>query len=549
MKKRVFLSILLTSFATLFLTGSIMITVLYNDFSSEKKQELKTDAIYIYKAYPLTNLEYLKEIGKESKSRITLVSENGDVLYDNFAQSQTLENHKDRPEIAQALQNGTGEATRNSETLSEKTYYYAMKLDDGNILRIATTTKSFVGVLYKTAPIIIFIILISILGVVIVARLLTKAIVSPINKLNLDAPLSNNEYDELSPLLIRMDRQNKKIDDQLKKLTQKQKDFDFITDNMNEALVIFGGDGKVLSANKSAAVMFSLEDISNNSYLELCRDANYLDIINSAFKGTQKSTKFNKNGRIYVLSATPVKGSAAVLFGVDITEKEQAEKVRREFSANVSHELKTPLTSIMGCAEIMQNGLAKKEDFPHFSEQIYNESKRLLSLIEDIINLSRLDEGDFKNEFNQVRLKDVCEKAISALYKKAESKKVSLSFDGEDITINGFEPTLFEMVYNLCDNSITYNKEGGTVKINLYNDENNKIILSVADNGIGIEEKYKERVFERFFRVDKSHSKQTGGTGLGLSIVKHAALMHDAEIEIKSKVQEGTEIKIIFNKA
>ncbi|MEG1846450.1 MAG: ATP-binding protein, partial [Oscillospiraceae bacterium] len=465
------------------------------------------------------------------------------------AQPQTLENHKDRPEIAQALQNGTGEATRNSETLSEKTYYYAMKLDDGNILRIATTTKSFVGVLYKTAPIIIFIILISILGVVIVARLLTKAIVSPINKLNLDAPLSNNEYDELSPLLIRMDRQNKKIDDQLKKLTQKQKDFDFITDNMNEALVIFGGDGKVLSANKSAAVMFSLEDISNNSYLELCRDANYLDIINSAFKGTQKSTKFNKNGRIYVLSATPVKGSAAVLFGVDITEKEQAEKVRREFSANVSHELKTPLTSIMGCAEIMQNGLAKKEDFPHFSEQIYNESKRLLSLIEDIINLSRLDEDDFKNEFNQVRLKDVCEKAISALYKKAESKKVLLSFDGEDITINGFEPTLFEMIYNLCDNSITYNKEGGTVKINLYNDENNKIILSVTDNGIGIEEKYKERVFERFFRVDKSHSKQTGGTGLGLSIVKHAALMHDAEIEIKSKVQEGTEIKIIFNKA
>ena len=548
MKKRVFWSFMLSSLPILVLTSALVITALYKDFTAERKSELVTQCKYIATALEKTDMDYLSAIGRESENRITLIASDGTVLYDNFAHASTLENHLDRPEVAAALKNKSGEATRLSDTLGERTYYYALLLDSGNVLRVSTTTKSIFGVINHTTLIFSLIFLLAMIIAVISARVLTRIIISPINRLNLDAPLSNNTYDELSPLLIRMDKQSRKISEQIAQLERKQSEFNAITDNMSEALVIFGENKHVLSANLSASKLFDNRHINNIGYLELCRDFSYINAVEAAFEGKPASNKMSRNGRIYQLSVTPVIGNnthAAVLFAVDITEKEQNEKVRREFSANVSHELKTPLTSIMGCAEIMQNGIAKKEDYPHFFEQIYSESKRLLTLIEDIIKLSRLDEEGMKNEFMPVDLYETVAKAISELSNKAKAHGVEVKLEGSSQIVSGIEGTLHEMIYNLCDNAITYNKAGGSVDIKIESVDNN-VLLTVRDTGIGIAAEHQARIFERFYRVDKSRSKETGGTGLGLSIVKHAAMLHNAQITLDSTPGLGTKITVKF---
>ena len=548
MKKRVFWSILLSSLITLLITSALIITVLYHDFATERKQELVTECSNIAVALTKTDMEYLVAIGRESPDRITLVYTDGTVLYDSFTNAETLGNHLDRPEIAAAIKNGSGEATRLSDTLGESTYYYALRLENGNILRVSTTSRSIVGIINRAAGILALIILFAVITAIITARVLTKIIVAPINKLDLDAPLSNNTYDELSSLLVRMNKQKEKISEQLEELQAKQNEFNTITESMSEALVIFGENKHILSANMSAEKLFGEYGANNSSYLEFCRDVGYTRSVEAAFAGKSASEKVVKNGRIYQLSVNPVKGNnlyAAVLFAVDITEKEQSEKMRREFSANVSHELKTPLTSIMGCAEIMQNGIAKPEDYPRFIEQISSESKRLLTLIQDIIKLSRLDEQDMKNEFQPVDLYTLSETVLNELKGKAEANHVSLLLEGESHCVNGIEGTLHEMLYNLCDNAITYNKVDGSVTVRVTK-AHEHVLLSVQDTGIGIAPDHQTRIFERFYRVDKSRSKETGGTGLGLSIVKHSAMLHNAEIKLESTVGKGTTITIKF---
>ena len=554
MKRRIFTSIFFASLLTLILTFAFVSAILYNNAATSIKREVRNESIYISEAIKSYNeniidiSSYLNSAGAKSLNRITLISSDGTVTYDNFAQIQTMDNHSVRPEFIDAMKTGQGEITRFSDTLGESTYYYALKLNNNDVLRIASTTKSILGIVTESIVwfilIFIFIILISLL----IARLLTKVVVKPINKLDLDNPLSNDTYEELSPLLLRMEKQKKEIKNRMDELTKTRDDFNFITDNMSEGLVIFSEKGYVLASNKSANKILGISQ--KQYYLESCRDSSYIELIESSLNGKPHTAKINRSGYTYQLFASPVKEEsknfATVLFITDITEKDQAEQRRKEFSANVSHELKTPLTSILGYAELISKEIAKKEDIPRFGELIHREAARLLQVIEDIIKLSKLDEADLIKEFEDVRLDELCLTVINDLKQKASGYKVKCSFEGQKTIIKGYFPILYEMIYNLCDNAIVYNKAEGSVILTLEKNDN-KAVLTVADTGIGIPQEHLPRVFERFYRVDKSHSKDTGGTGLGLSIVKHAASLHDAKIDISSKINKGTKISISFN--
>ena len=549
MKKRIFWSIFIVSFITLILTSTLFISILYFDFTNQRKNDLAEDCIFISKALSLNNIECLKAIGKDCSNRITLISNEGTVLYDSIADAKSLNSHLDRPEIQAALKSGSGQATRHSKTIGKNTHYYAVKLNNDNILRVSVILNNFIGVVSNTAYITGIILIFILLTAIITARMLTKAIILPINKLNLNNPLSNKTYDELAPLLHRMNKQNKKIAQQIEEIETKQNELNTIAEKMNEALIVFDKIGQVIFANNSAKELFEIENIKGKNYLELCRDLNYINVVKSAFKGKSSNSILNLNGRIYQLTATCVAGSknsAAVLFCVDITEKEQSDFKRREFAANVSHELKTPLSSIIGYAEIISNNIAKQPDIPRFANRIYNESKRLLALVENIIKLSKFDESKYKNEFTQVDLYEVAIRVISQLQFKATQNEVKLKLTGENAAILGIEQVLHELIFNLCDNGIVYNKKGGSVTIDVTKD-NGKTILSVKDTGIGIPPEYKSRIFERFYRIDNSQIKDISGTGLGLSIVKHGAKLHNSEIVVESIEGVGTKFLVIFN--
>ncbi|HBP26223.1 MAG TPA: PAS domain-containing sensor histidine kinase, partial [Acholeplasmatales bacterium] len=543
MKRKIFWGVILATTITLFLSAVLLTGVFYENVVTEMREELVTEADYISKALVSADDNYLNEVGLVSRNRITLIDFEGTVLFDNFADIATMENHLDRPEVQAALANGTGDAVRLSDTIGERTYYYAIRLIDGKVLRLAATTKTAFGIFAHSLIWIILTLAIVLAIVFAIAAQVTKSIVKPILKLDLDNPLGNDTYGELSPLLIRMARQNKKIDEQMKELSDKQNEFEEIMENMNEGLVIFGDKKNVLYANRTARKLFNNLAPEGISYLKLCRDIEYIKTLEGSFNGVSAFSKITLLGRIYRILTNPVVRSnhanAAVMFLIDITEKEQSEKMRQEFSANVSHELKTPLTSIMGYAEIIQNGIAKQEDIPRFSGEIFSEASHLLNMIEDIIKLSRLDEGDLKKEFTPIDLYKVSQSVIDHLQNVAIKKNVTVTLEGEHHVINGFEKTIYEMIFNLCDNAIIYNKEGGSVTVSI-TDQNKRVALRVGDTGVGIAAEHQSRVFERFYRVDSSHSKETGGTGLGLSIVKHTALLHEAEILMDSKVNVGT---------
>ena len=552
MTKRVFQSIFLCAAVTLILTAVFTTLFQYRTTRENLQTQIEEEATYISEAFNTVEsgarTSLFSRIGKISQNRITWISESGEVLYDNRADAGSMDNHLSRPEVSEAASNGAGESERDSATRKTETLYYALRLSDGSLLRIAAESASLWGVLASTYSPLLLIAAVVLLLAGLIAFVLTRAIVRPFNTLDLKHPLENKTYDELSPLLRRLDKQNQESHEQVRLLTARQEEFDLITSGMQEGLVIFSKDGTVLSANAAARAILSGE--TGGSYLQLCREKHYLSVVESALAGKAKTKKMKQGGRVYTLTATPVQnslaGNAAVLFIVDITDSELSEKMRREFSANVSHELKTPLTSILGYAEIIGNGLANASDIPKFADRIHKEAARLLTLIEDIIKLSQLDEDELRAEFVPVELSELCKSVLQELSQKAEKAGVTLHFSGDEQTVSGFEPSLYEMIYNLCDNAIAYNKPGGRVNVSLEKTPENKIRLTVRDTGIGIAEEHLGRVFERFYRVDKSHSKETGGTGLGLSIVKHAALMHDAELSIESTPQVGTTVQILF---
>lgn len=550
MRKRVFSSIFLTALVTLLVTVSLLLAAVHVGLTHDLRDRLRDECSYIVVASAEGGEEELRRIGHVYADRITLVAADGTVLYDNQTDAVTMENHAARPEIADALANGVGESSRLSDTLAEQTYYYAVRLNDGTVLRVASTADSAFGALSTASPWMVLIVLLALLVAVLLASWLTHVFLAPIVTLDLHEPLKNDAYDELSPLLHRMDKQNRRIAAQLRELERRQVEFDDITARMDEGLVLFSAQGEILFANRAVRELFP-KDTAAGSYLTLCRDAEYIRAVETALGGESTHGRMERDGRVYALSANAVEGTgqghAAVLLVVDITERDQAERQRQEFTANVSHELKTPLTSIMGYAEIVENGIARPEDVSRFAGKIRTEAMRLLQLIEDIIRLSRLDEGGSPLPFEPVELASLCGTVRDRLAHKAAEQQVTLSVQGAPVTVSGERRTLEQMVFNLADNAITYNRPQGSVTLET-GMENGAPFVRVSDTGIGIAPADQQRVFERFYRVDKSHSRASGGTGLGLSIVKHGAALHHAQIDLQSALGEGTAITLRFPK-
>ena len=548
MRKRVFGSIFLTSLVTLLLTTGLLMLAVHAGLTNDMRRRLVTESSYLSAVDNIR--EELEKFGAVYADRLTLVAQDGTVLYDNRTNASEMENHAVRPEIAAAEQNGTGEDNRLSETFAKQTFYYAVRLKNGDVLRISATADSVFGALSNASPWIVLIILLALLVAALLAGWLTGLFLKPIEALDLHEPMKGEAYDELSPLLHRMDKQNHKIQAQMDELQRRQAEFDDITARMDEGLVLFSGKGMILFANHAARALFP-HDSAEGSYLTLCRDANYIQVVEQALDGNGAHGKLERNGRIYELTASSVEENsawhAAVLLIVDITERERAEQQRQEFTANVSHELKTPLTSIMGYAEIIAGGIAKPEDIAPFAGKIRTEAQRLLALIEDIIHLSRLDEGGETVAFEPVELSALCDTVRGRLQSKAAGKGITLRIEGEPAAVSGQRRTLEQMIFNLTDNAINYHKPQGSVTLTT-GTESGRPFVRVADTGIGIAPADQQRGFERFYRVDKSHSKMTGGTGLGLSIVKHGAALHHAEVELKSALGKGTCITLWFPK-
>ena len=551
MTKRIFRGIVLTAIAAVLITSALTGATLYAYNVQRITGEMRTEAAYLLHALPLTEDETAFFQGFRSDNRVTLIDPDGTVLYDSGAKAETLESHADRPEFQQALESGSGSSERYSATLAETTHYYAVRTDDGNVLRIASSQSSIIGVFLRILPLLVIIFAAVALLSLGIARFVAKRIVAPVNELNLDEPLENDVYDELSPLLVRMERQRAEIERQMKALSDKQSELTAITENMREGLVLLNPQGVILSMNGSAARIFGVDAGKHigEDVLSVSRNPAVRQAIGDARSGGSGETILENGGRYYQLLASPVAGKdgsmGIVLLLLDTTEKYTAEISRREFSANVSHELKTPLTSISGFAEIIRDGLARPEDVKDFAGRICNEANRLVALISDIMELSRLDERKGLGERERVGLRAAAEEVVSRLETPAKDKDIHLSIAGPECEVSGFGLLLDEMVYNLVDNAIKYSGSGGHVEIRTAV-KDGKAVLSVCDDGIGIPKEHQSRVFERFYRVDKSHSRATGGTGLGLSIVKHGAAIHDAQVELESAPGRGTCVRLIF---
>lgn len=551
MTKRIFRSVCIVAVVVLFASLALVIGVLYDYFSGSQENQLKTQTDLAAQGIEHEGSSYFDGLDSE-ELRITWIDKNGKVLFDNKTDASSMENHLEREEVRQAVENGYGKSARYSETLTEKSLYSAKKLSDGSIVRLSVSQYSvltlFLGML---RPVLIIALLAVVLALLLAYRL-SKKIVTPLNRLNLDAPLSNEVYEELSPLLKRMDAQQRQLKHQSEELKRKREEFETATENMSEGLIILNEKGVILNLNRAAAKMLGLsEDSVGKDIFSEKTSVNLKEPTQIALSGKNTEEVFALRDGNCQLLANPVstdgKVTGAALLVLDVTEKERAEQMRREFTANVSHELKTPLQTISGYAELLANGMVADKDKTAFSEKIYAEAQRMIRLIEDIIKLSNLDEGAVELTRETVDLYVTAENTVRSLLPAAKKANVTFSLKGENAEIYGIPQLLTAVVYNLCDNAIKYNKDGGTVFVSVKNNAEN-IVLSVRDTGIGIPKEQQERIFERFYRVDKSHSKEVGGTGLGLSIVKHAAKLHDAKITLESEVGKGTGITVIFPK-
>lgn len=527
----------------------LIMGVLYNYFDKQFYRELQNEASYISEGVELNGMDYLENISSGS-SRITWIDKDGTVLFDNKVDASSLENHGEREEVRQAEKYGAGSSTRYSNTRNEKTINYALRLDDDTVLRVSADSDTMLRILTGMIQPIIAVIAIALIVAGILAYRLSKRIVRPLNDIDLEHPEQANTYEELSPFLRKIEVQNKQINRQIKELRRQQMEFSAITENMKEGFLIIDVKQNILSYNSSALKLLDVNgNVENENILHLNRSEDFQNAIIKSLKGehTEQSMKFGE--RYYQLLANPVyqdnKVSGAIIVIMDVTEKEQREALRREFTANVSHELKTPLTSISGTAEIMANGLVKQEDIPHFANNIYKESQRLITLVGDIIKLSKLEEMDMTEQKEMVDLAEVVTSVTESLQIPASKKSISLIVQMEPCMVWGIPSILNEIVYNLCDNAVKYNVEKGTVYVKLEK-KDKRVCLTVEDTGIGIPREEQERIFERFYRVDKSHSKDIGGTGLGLSIVKHGVAYHNAELKLESEVGKGTKITILF---
>lgn len=555
MTKKIFRSILLAAVSVLLASLVIIMGCLYDYYRNVQEKQLRDELRLASYGVEADGLDYLEQLvspyrfPSTADFRLTWIAADGEVLFDTHVPAAEMENHAGRAEVKEALAEGESGGVRYSETLTERTLYYAQRLTDGTILRISISQLTvFALAMGMLQPILLTAILAVILSALL-ARRMAKRIVAPLNRLDLDKPLENDAYEELSPLLGRIHQQHRQIEAQLRELRRKTEEFEQITENMSEGLVLLDRKGVILSINPAARAIFHASSACvGQDFLVVDRDHEINLAIQTALEGGHSEVRAMRNDREvqFDISRITADGAAAgtVLLAFDVTEQAIAERSRREFTANVSHELKTPLQSIMGSAELLENGLVKQEDVPQFVGVIRTEAARLVTLVEDIIHLSQLDEGTAP-EKEQVNLLELADSAVSALRERAEERRIDLSVTGKDAVVNGVRGFLYEMFYNLIDNAIKYNIDGGKVEVTVLTGDT-AATVSVKDTGIGIPPEYQVRVFERFFRVDKSRSKASGGTGLGLSIVKHIAQYHHADLSLHSRIGEGTDISVVF---
>ena len=548
MTKKIFQSILLVAGCVLLASLLIIMGFLYDYFGGVEENQLRDELSLAAAAVEDGGTDYLSRLTAD-RCRLTWIAADGSVLYDTKTNAESLENHASRAEVSQALATGTGESTRYSSTLMEKTMYYAQRLDDGTVLRISIS-RATVGMIAvgMIQPLLIVLIVALILSGLL-ARRLSRRIVDPLNSLDLEHPLDNDAYEELSPLLKRIHRQHVEIQTQLRELREKTDEFTQVTGSMREGLVLLDEHGSILSINAAAQALFGADaQCVGRDFLTIERSHEISAAIQAAAADGHSEVRAERAGRVYQLDISRItsdgKFLGTVILAFDITEQEFAERNRREFTANVSHELKTPLQGIIGSAELIENGMVKPEDLPRFVGHIHAEAARLVTLIDDIIRLSQLDEGDAMPT-EPVDLLAVSQEAAENLHGAAAARNVTVSVTGQPAVLPGVRRLIYEIVYNLCDNAIKYNRDGGRVDVTVAADAGGSSI-TVADTGIGIAPEHQGRVFERFYRVDKSHSKASGGTGLGLSIVKHAVQLHHGRIELESTPGTGTTIRVVF---
>ena len=548
MTKRIFRATLLVGVAVLIASLALVMGVLYSYFGRVQESQLRDELSLAAVGVEKNGTDYLAELHSD-QYRITWLRADGVVIYDTQADAETMENHAQRQEVRQALATGEGESSRYSSTLLQKTVYYARLLPDGTVLRLsAVRVTAGVLILNMLQPILLVLAAALILSGVLAGRL-ARRITEPLNRLDLEHPLENDTYEELAPLLRRMEHQRRQIDQQMGELRQRSEEFDQITGSMNEGLVLLDEAGTILSINPAARRLLDADgDCVGQDFLTVDRDVTMSDALRQAAEQGHSEFRGERNGREYQFDVTRIqtegRTAGTVLLVFDVTERAFAERNRREFTANVSHELKTPLQGIIGSAELLENGMVKQEDVPRFVGHIRAEAQRLVTLIGDIIRLSQLDE-DEPMPTESVELLAVAREAAENLRSAAEAKRVTVDVTGQPASVSGVRRLLYEIVFNLCDNAIKYNTDGGRVEVEVAC-EGGTAAVTVRDTGIGIPPEHQSRVFERFYRVDKSHSKASGGTGLGLSIVKHAVQYHHGAIQLKSEVGKGTEIRVTF---
>ncbi len=549
MTGRIFRSILTTSMVVLAAALLVITSFLYTYYTVIQKNQLRDELMIIASAAERSGVDYLESLPSDNY-RVTLVGNDGTVLFDSQANASEMDNHLSREEIAQALKTGKGSSSRYSATLTEQTLYEAVLLSDKTVLRISVKRASGLTLLLGMIYPIIFIIIVAIIISAVLAHKMAKRIIEPLNKLDLDHPTENDAYEEIAPLLNRIHRQNMKIEHKAGELNRKKEEFNLITENMREGLVLLDKDRCVITINPAAARLFETDtSCAGREFLTVDRRRDINAALDSALENGHSDIRAQRGEREYRFDISRIETSGetvgAVILASDITEQANAERMRREFTANVSHELKTPLQSITGSAELIENGLVKPEDMPRFIGHIRTEATRLVTLVDDIIRLSQLDEGG-EMQRETVSLQAVSGEVFDLLRESAAARNITLNQSGFG-EVFGVKQLMFEIIYNLCDNAIKYNRDGGRVDVDIRESEE-ETVLSVSDTGIGIPPEHRERIFERFYRVDKSHSKKSGGTGLGLSIVKHAVLYHNGKITLESEENKGTTITAVFPK-
>ena len=548
MTKQIFRSILAVSMAVLLASLVLITGVLYGYFRDQVLQELAVRVQYAARGVELEGESYL-ESGLPGDDRVTWVAADGTVLYDNLEPLEELDNHAHREEIREALELGRGWAVRYSDTLAQQTLYYALRLSDGTVLRLAETQYSAWVLLVQVLQPVAAMILLALILALLLSSTVAKRLVKPINAIDPNDPSGADTYEELAPLLTKLRSQRRQIHQQMLDLRRRQQEFTAITENMSEGFLVLDPETRVLSYNTAAVRLLRAQKPGEEgvSALELNREAGFRRCVEESLSGRRCEELLERNDECRRVIASPVERdgqvTGAVLVILDVTEKEQREALRREFTANVSHELKTPLTSILGTAEIMENNMVQAADIPHFAGNIRRETERLIGLVNDIIKLSRLDEGGPPATWETVDLRQLAGRVLQQLSDAAKRKNVTLELRGETAMARGVPQIMEEVVYNLCDNAVAYNRPGGSVTVTV-EDTPQGARVAVADTGIGIPRDAQSRVFERFYRVDKSHS--SGGTGLGLSIVKHGAAYLGAQVELESEPGQGSTFTLTF---